>query len=210
MGASFDLFKVSHLINQPNMDMVCRSLEPLFFDKFLPDTWAHNDMSRQFFELFVILLLGGEAIYFVAGYLDWLFLFDKSWLNHKKILKNQVKREIWSAATSAPFISMLTVPFLLGEMRGMSKFYTDPEEFHGAAGMVLSAVVFLLWSDFLIYWIHRFLHTYPNLYKHVHKEHHVWIIPTPFAACAFHPIDGWLQSVPYLVFPYVFPIQRHL
>jgi hypothetical protein len=41
------------------------------------------------------------------------------------------------------------------------------------------------------------------------QEHHVWILPTPWAACAFHPIDGWLQSVPYLVFPYVFPVQKH-
>ena len=76
--------------------------------------------------------------------------------------------------------------------------------------MLLSVVLFMLWTDFAIYWIHRFLHTFPALYKYVHKEHHVWIIPTPWAAIAFHPLDGWAQEVPYLVFPFMFPLQKHL
>jgi Delta7-sterol 5-desaturase len=33
-------------------------------------------------------------------------------------------------------------------------------------------------------------------------------MPTPFASHAFHPVDGWAQSVPYHVFPFVMPLQK--
>jgi len=68
---------------------------------------------------------------------------------------------------------------------------------------------FLFFTDYCIYWIHRLEH-HPLVYKHVHKPHHKWVIPTPFAAYAFHPVDGYLQSLPYHIFPYLFPVQKHL
>ena len=159
--------------------------------------------------MFVFLALGGELIYFFGAGVDYLLFFDKTWLSHKKMLPNQISREIWSASTSAPFIAFLTTPFLVGEWRGYSKMYYYPSEGGGVTGMVISALIFLFWTDCLVYWIHRFLHTFPWLYKHVHKEHHVWIIPTPWASIAFHPLDGWAQSVPYVLFPYFFPVQKH-
>lgn len=33
-------------------------------------------------------------------------------------------------------------------------------------------------------------------------------MPTPFASHAFHPIDGFAQSVPYHLFPFIFPLQK--
>ena len=35
-------------------------------------------------------------------------------------------------------------------------------------------------------------------------------VPTPFASHAFHPLDGYLQSVPYHLFIFIFPIHRVL
>ena len=67
--------------------------------------------------------------------------------------------------------------------------------------------VFIIFTDFFIYWIHRGLH-HPLLYKHLHKPHHKWIMPTPYASHAFHPLDGWSQSVPYHVFPFILPLQK--
>ena len=34
------------------------------------------------------------------------------------------------------------------------------------------------------------------------------LVPTPFASHAFHPLDGYLQSVPYHLFIFLFPIHR--
>lgn len=68
---------------------------------------------------------------------------------------------------------------------------------------------FLLFTDYGIYWVHRGLH-HPVVYKYIHKPHHKWLIPTPFASHAFHPVDGFSQSVPYHLFIYLFPLHRML
>lgn len=35
-----------------------------------------------------------------------------------------------------------------------------------------------------------------------------WKVPTPFASHAFHPIDGFLQSCPYHIYPFLFPLHK--
>lgn len=67
--------------------------------------------------------------------------------------------------------------------------------------------VFLLFTDFCIYWIHRWLHI-PAIYKRLHKPHHKWVVPTPFASLAFHPLDGYAQSVPYHLVVFILPVHK--
>ena len=38
----------------------------------------------------------------------------------------------------------------------------------------------------------------------------MFAVPTPFASHAFHPVDGYLQSVPYHLFIFLFPLHRIL
>ena len=45
-----------------------------------------------------------------------------------------------------------------------------------------------------------------TVYKHLHKLHHRWIVPTPFASHAFHWLDSFLQSSPYHLYAFLFPI----
>ena len=66
-----------------------------------------------------------------------------------------------------------------------------------------------MFTDFGIYWIHRWEHN-PMWYKWLHKPHHKWIVPTPFASYAFHPLDGYFQSIPYHLFAFVFPLHHLL
>ena len=35
-------------------------------------------------------------------------------------------------------------------------------------------------------------------------------VPTPFASHAFHPLDGYLQSIPYHLFIFLFPMHQKL
>lgn len=104
-------------------------------------------------------------------------------------------------------MAILTTPLMLGEVRGYSKLYDRTEDGPGLWYNILQFPIFIAFTDFFIYLIHRGLH-HPRVYKTLHKPHHKWIVPTPFASHAFHPIDGWAQSVPYHVFPYVFPLQK--
>ena len=160
--------------------------------------------------------LAGMAIYFIFASLSYVFVFDKETFNHPKYLKNQMSLEIKQTVQSIPIMAIFTVPFFVAEVRGHSFMYdtvSDPGFSHpflnwfGSWWNVIQFPFFLCFTDFCIYWIHRALH-HPILYKRLHKPHHKWIMPTPFASHAFHPLDGYAQSVPYHLFPFIFPLQK--
>jgi lathosterol oxidase len=115
--------------------------------------------------------------------------------------------EIWQTLKALPGMAVLTAAAFWLEVRGYSKIYDTTEQGPGWWWNIAQFPVFILFTDFFIYWIHRGLHN-PLVYKHLHKPHHKWIMPTPFASHAFHPLDGFAQSIPYHVFPFVLPLQK--
>jgi Delta7-sterol 5-desaturase len=106
-----------------------------------------------------------------------------------------------------PIMAIFTAPLFLAEVRGYSRIYDSTSDGPGLWYNFAQFPLFIAFTDFWIYWIHRGLH-HPLVYKTLHKPHHKWIMPTPFASHAFHPIDGFAQSVPYHVFPFLFPLQK--
>ena len=147
------------------------------------------------------------VLYFVLATLSYIFVFDKTTVQHPKYLKNQMWLEIKQTMASMPAMSLLTAVAFTLEVRGHSKLYDLPSEAPFSLYNYLQFPFFILFTDFFIYWIHRGLH-HPLIYKKLHKAHHKWIMPTPYASHAFHPLDGFSQSVPYHVFPFVFPLQK--
>jgi lathosterol oxidase len=139
--------------------------------------------------------------------MSYIFIFDKTTFKHPKYLKNQIRLEMAQTMRSLPVMAILTVPFFLGEVRGYAKLYDSVADEPFPYYNILQFPIFIGFTDFFIYWIHRGLH-HPLVYKTLHKPHHKWIMPTPYASHAFHPVDGWAQSIPYHVFPYVFPLQK--
>lgn len=153
----------------------------------------------------------GVVNYFVCAGLSYVFVFDKETFKHPKYLKNQLSMEVKQACSAMPVIALLTAPWFVAEVRGYSYIYDKlPEDSAWNLGgwyILLQFPFFVAFTDFFIYWIHRGLH-HPMVYKRLHKPHHKWIMPTPFASHAFHPLDGYSQSVPYHVFPFLFPLQK--
>lgn len=208
------------------MDEVVLRLDSVFERVFF-NTFLHNQqlssisqqylvegsIIRQILCLYFILIVGGTLLYFICSSISY-FLFFVLWKdfyhNGPQPFPGQVKKEIQMALWSIPNMAHLTVPFFLGQIRGYSKLYASVSKNGGWSYVVMSFVMFLIWSDSLIYWIHRELHDIKWAYKNIHKLHHLWKAPTPYAAIAFHPIDGWLQSVPYHLFPYICPMQKWL
>ncbi|XP_060106836.1 lathosterol oxidase [Heteronotia binoei] len=173
-----------------------------------PATWPEEDPFRQLISLFVITNLGGLIIYFLFGTLSYYFIFDHTLKKHAQFLENQVAREIKYSVKSLPWISVPTVAIFFAEVRGYSRLYDNIEDSpYGWFGVIFSMLSFLFFTDMCIYWIHRFLH-HKLFYKHLHKPHHLWKIPTPFASHAFHPVDGFLQSIPYHIYPFLFPLHK--
>ncbi|KAH7879987.1 fatty acid hydroxylase [Lentinula edodes] len=182
--------------------------------------WPRSYMPRQILSLSVLTLIGIHLLYFLVASFSYYFIFNHDMMLHPRFLPNQVRKEIRTSLKAFPLMTLLTLPWFLGEVRGWSRLYTNVDDmdmsligdFGGwgsAVYMVFSAVWFLVFTDSCIYWIHRLLH-HPLLYKPLHKLHHKWIIPTPFASHAFHPVDGYLQSVPYHLYAVLFPIHRLL
>lgn len=189
------------------MDDVLWFCDKHFFTPYVySESIPEDNALRQAASLFAVSLVGGYFTYLFFAYLSYVFIFDKALLKHPKMLPNQVQKEITMAVTSIPTMVLLTVPFFLLEVRGHTKLYDDigsksPE---ATLGLVF---LFVLWNDCFVYWIHRALH-HPKLYKRLHKDHHKWLVPTPFASHAFHPVDGWAQSVPYHMFILFFPLHK--
>lgn len=167
-----------------------------------------DNIYRQAASLFTIALLGAYALYFTFCSISYFLFFDKRLEHHPRFLKNQKWLEIKSSLIAAPIIDIMTIPWFLGEVRGKSKLYENVADY-GWGYFVASIGLYLLFTDFWIYWIHRWEH-HPRIYKYIHKPHHKWVMPTPWSALAFHPVDGYAQSLPYHVFVYLFPLHKYL
>ncbi|KAI0768137.1 hypothetical protein BD413DRAFT_566988 [Trametes elegans] len=197
---------ISHIPHPPLPDELLTS--PLIASETVASAWPRDYLPRQAISLLVLTLVGIHIIYFIFAGLSYQFIFNHDMMKHPRFLKNQVKQEVQSSLAAFPLMTLLTLPWFLGEIRGYSKMYDDVDEY-GWAYFFLSIPLFLVFTDYCIYWIHRWEH-HPICYKWLHKPHHKWIIPTPWASYAFHPLDGYFQSIPYHLFPYVFPQHKKL
>lgn len=182
---------------------------------FLPEscyTYAsvlpRSNIVRQAFSLFLIMTFFGWLLYLSVASLSYFFVFDKSIFNHPRYLKNQMYLEIHQLVTAIPGMVLLTVPWFLAELRGYSKLYLNIDEHTGGWKLLFWQIPsFIMFTDCGIYFLHRWLH-WPLVYKLLHKPHHKWIVCTPFASHAFHPVDGYCQSLPYHWYPFFFPLHK--
>uniref|UniRef100_UPI00358E22C6 lathosterol oxidase isoform X1 n=1 Tax=Myxine glutinosa TaxID=7769 RepID=UPI00358E22C6 len=193
------------------MDIVLRVADDYVLTPHVyPAYWMEDDAVRQFLSLFVISIISGMILYLGCGLISYQLIFDHNTMNDKLFLKNQVYREISDSLRSIPWMAAPTALLFLAEVRGYSKLH---EKFDFSAFEWLcfasSAVTFILFTDMCIYWIHRGLH-HKDVYQTFHKLHHTWIIPSPFASHAFHPVDGFLQGFPYHLYVFLFPLHKVL
>ncbi|CAL1716814.1 unnamed protein product [Somion occarium] len=174
----------------------------------LTSAWPRDYIPRQIISLSVVTMVGIYLLYFVFATLSYFYIFNHEMMKHPRFLKNQVRQEIMCSVKAFPGMMALTMPWFMGEVRGYSKMYASIDEY-GWPYFFLSIFLYLVFTDYGIYWIHRWEH-HPICYRWLHKPHHKWIIPTPFASHAFHPLDGYAQSLPYHVFIFIFPFHRVL
>ena len=193
------------------MDLVLDAYDRFVLTPYLyPASFESTDWRRQLLSLVLITTISGYVIYFSCSTFSYFFIFDRSLMKYPKFLKKQVRLEIQYACQTIPFVATPTAAVFLLEVRGYSKLYYGVEDgTYGWLFILFSTFTFVMFTDCLIYWIHRGLHS-KLVYKHVHKQHHKWIVPTPFASYAIHPIDSFLQGVPYHIYPFLFPLNKLL
>lgn len=174
------------------------------YESMLP----RSNLLREAITIFIVTTIFGWLSYFSVATLSYLTVFDKKIFNHPRYLKNQMSLEITRAFTAIPIMVLLTNPFFLLELNGYSRLNGDLwDVFEDKKLLLWQAFTFIMFTDCGIYFIHRWLHI-PWVYKRLHKPHHKWIVCTPFASHAFHPVDGWAQSLPYHIYPLLFPLHK--
>ena len=103
----------------------------------------------------------------------------------------QPRREFAYSSLSVAIFSVLLTGLWVLDQFGLTALYWDVET-HGALWFLGQIVVLALVHDSYYYWAHRFMH-HPKVFRHVHKLHHGFHNPTPFASYAFHPLEAIIE-----------------
>lgn len=101
--------------------------------------------------------------------------------------------------------------------RGFGKAYCGWEDdqyeiTQGYGGkFYLIATFFISWigSDWYEFFYHRLGHTKTFCWN-VHRHHHAYYNPTPFAVIADEAVDQFMRALPLLIFPMAMPINMDM
>lgn len=157
-----------------------------------------------FLSTMLILYIVITFRYFLVSGFFYLFFykwFRKKWISRKigkkDYLPSQLRREIaWSTLTSVCFAFSGTVLLLLFQL-GYTRIYTDVHTYP-LWWLPVSLVLSLAVDETYYYWVHRWMHR-PGVFKTIHRIHHQSAISSPWTAFTFHPLEGFLLSLPLLL-----------
>lgn len=91
--------------------------------------WPRDYLVRQLLSVTTLTMIGIVALYAIFATLSYYFIFDHRMMRHPRFLKNQVRLEIVCSMWSFPGITLLTLPWFLGEVRGYSRLYSNVEDY---------------------------------------------------------------------------------
>ena len=182
------------------------------------NAWINSFLFNKEQADYMISLFGQEFGYYVMCYIRDLFLgtlvyWCTAGIWHiviYKLLGNAIfsskKRQFPTFATMADqmvlaqsslfLYAMLPIisEFLIENRITRCYFYLD--EIGGFVPALLYFILYIVFVEIGVYWMHRTLHTNKTLYTYIHSTHHKYnkaLTLTPWASIAFNPIDGILQ-----------------
>lgn len=118
-------------------------------------------------------------------------------------LKKDYYREIgYSLITILIFVGVALVLFT-EPVRSHTLLYTDINTY-GWGYWWVSIFLMILLHDTYFYWTHRIMH-HPKLFRIFHLVHHKSTNPSPWAAYAFHPLEGIIEAGIVVVIAFMMP-----
>ncbi len=69
---------------------------------------------------------------------------------------------------------------------------------------LLTVIPIFFIHDFYFYWAHRFMHL-KQVFKHVHRVHHLSTNPSPWTAYAFHPLEAVIEGLSITILAFTVP-----
>ncbi|MEE4297848.1 MAG: sterol desaturase family protein [Pseudomonadales bacterium] len=167
--------------------------------------FAPNQLLDVFLLVFA-LFLGHFLIIACAAWIGVWQLGREAFAAHRvqqsPLRDPRPRRELAFSVLSILIFSLLLTGLWVFERFGLTAIYWDVAE-HGTAWFVSQIAVLALVHDSYYYWAHRWMH-HPKVFRHVHKLHHGFHNPTPFASYAFHPFEAivevaWIAPLAFLM-----------
>ena len=101
--------------------------------------------------------------------------------------RSEVRLAFLNLAQAAFFTCALVVSHTVAPAgKAYDRIYLSVEGWSGWLYLLVSAVLFFLWTDLAAFTVHRLLHL-PWAYRRIHKWHHAHVQPTAFSSLALHP-----------------------
>jgi Delta7-sterol 5-desaturase len=156
--------------------------------------------------LITLLLLSGllfYSLYVRPSYELWRYKINPKYPSTVK-----VKEEITVMMQGIVFSTICPALSIYLTRLGVGHGYCEVQQ-HGVSWLILS--FFLIWigSDFFEFLYHYLGHSSSIMWR-LHKGHHCFSNPTPFAVIADDPIDQFFRASPILFFPLLFPVHLEM
>lgn len=173
--------------------------------------WCGNNF---FLTWIMLTLIGGIVLLFLSGVIFYYYYVNVSyekWLtksNAKYPPPETVRMEVimmLKGLLMATFCPSLAL-YLMG--RGKFDVYCGVGKY-GWGYLIFSFFVIWLVTDFFEFFYHRLGHTIESLWS-VHKYHHQFFNPTPFAVIADEYLDQLVRASPLLFLPAMMPLNMDL
>lgn len=163
--------------------------------------------NKNFWMILAVILLR----YIVLASVTFIIFYGvkkRSWIVRKiqqRLPENKdyFREIVYSIVTAVIFAAIGFVVFVTPVARFTQVYY----DFHarGPAYFIFSIFLMIIVHDSYFYWTHRWMHG-KQVFKWVHKVHHLSTNPSPWAAMAFHPIESFIEGSVIAVIAVLFPI----
>ncbi|XP_033108244.1 lathosterol oxidase-like [Anneissia japonica] len=193
------------------MDVILEYADEYLFTPYVyPASWDEDNSLRKCLSLFLITWSMGFISYLLVAVPSYFFIFDHDMMKHPHFQKNQLRQEFWQSSYAMPLMFIMSTPMYYLEVTGRTRLRENYDDAcFGYFTAIPELISMIIVVDFLSYTFHRAMH-HKLVYKYLHKDHHKWKVATPFASHAFHPVDGFLQQMPYHVCVIIFPVNKYL
>lgn len=163
--------------------------------------------NKSFWMILAVILLR----YIVLASIAFIIFYGvkkRSWIVRKiqqRLPENKdyFREIVYSVVTAVIFAIIGFVVFVTPVARFTQVYYDL--HVHSMLYFVVSIFLMIIVHDAYFYWTHRWMHG-KQVFKWVHKVHHLSTNPSPWAAMAFHPIESFIEGSVIAVIAFLFPV----
>lgn len=132
-----------------------------------------------------------------AGITVVLALASKVYIDRRRVRTRepgigQRRHEVSHSLVSTLVFSFVGFGIYVGQAAGLFHVYSDVTQ-HGVIYLLATLALILVSHDAYFYWTHRWMHR-PEVFRWVHRVHHVSVAPTQWAAYSFSAGEALVQA----------------